>query len=70
MSVVFRGRIISKARPPRSPNLTSPDYYLWGPMKGAVYNDNPHALFELKKAIPNIIRNIPAIELSSEFPKR
>ena len=39
----FPGRIMSKSgyvdRPPRSPDLTAPDYFLWGCLKGRVYNN-------------------------------
>jgi hypothetical protein len=48
---MFGDRMISKdIWPPRSPDLTPPDYYLWGVMKGAVYKDNPHTFLELKKS--------------------
>jgi hypothetical protein len=57
---VFGDKIISKdIWPPQSPDLTPPDYYLWGAMKGAVYKDTPHTSLELKEAIANFIRNIP-----------
>jgi hypothetical protein len=59
---VFGDRMISKdVWPPRSPDFTPPDYYLWGAMKGAVYKDNPHTLLELREAIVNFTRNIPPI---------
>jgi hypothetical protein len=61
---VFGERIISKdIWPPRSPDLTPLDYYLWGAMKGAVYKDNPHTLLEPKEEIANLIRNIPPTEM-------
>jgi hypothetical protein len=68
---LFGDRIISKdIRPPRSPDLTSHVYYLSEAMKGAVYTDNPHTLLELKEAIANFIRTIPAIELSRDFANK
>jgi hypothetical protein len=36
--------------PPRSPDLTPADYYLWGAAV-KVYKDNPHSIEELKAAI-------------------
>jgi hypothetical protein len=63
-------RIISKdIWPPRSPDLTPPDY-LWGAIKGAIYKDNPHTLLELKEAIAYFIKNIPPIELSRVFANK
>jgi hypothetical protein len=68
---VFEGRILSNhIWSPWSFNLTYPDYYLWGPMKDAVCRENPHILLELKEAIENFIRNIPANELSHVFANR
>jgi hypothetical protein len=68
---MFGDRIISKDFwPPRSPDLTSPDYYLWAAMKGTVYKDSPHTLLELKEAIENFIRNIPHVELSHIFTNK
>lgn len=46
-----------------SPNLTPPDYYVWGAMKGTVYKDSSHTLLVLKETIRNLIRNIPPVEL-------
>jgi hypothetical protein len=62
---VFRDRIFSKdIWPPRSHNLTPPDYYLWGATKGTIYGENPHILLETKEAIINFVRNILQNELS------
>jgi hypothetical protein len=36
-------------------------------MKDAIYKENPDVLLELKKAIANIIRNIPSIKLLRVF---
>jgi hypothetical protein len=36
-------------------------------MKGAIYKENPDVLIELKKAIANVIMNIPSIELLRVF---
>jgi hypothetical protein len=62
---VFGDRMFSKdIWSPRPPDFTSPDSYLWGAMKVAVYEDNPHVLLELKEAIANFIGSIPPFELS------
>jgi hypothetical protein len=51
--------------PPRSPDLTPLDYYLWGHMKEMVYKDNPQTIDELKTSITSAIQNI-----NPEIPKR
>jgi hypothetical protein len=49
---IFGERVISRNLwPPRSPDLTPPDVYLWGAAKSAVYRDRPRTLNELKVAI-------------------
>lgn len=45
--------------PPRSPDLTPMDLFLWGYLKERVYNDNPQSLVALKE---NIRREISSIE--------
>lgn len=48
----FGNRLISTGLwPLRSPDLTPPDFFLWGALKGRVYNDNPQTIDELKAAI-------------------
>jgi hypothetical protein len=44
--------------PPRSPDLTSLDFFLWGYLKDRVYVSNPQNLEELKLNINNEICNI------------
>jgi hypothetical protein len=40
---VFPGRLISKILwPPRSPDLSPPDFFLWGHLKDTVYSNHPH----------------------------
>jgi hypothetical protein len=42
LSEFFTERIISKNLwPPRSPDLSPPDFYLWGAAKSTVYRDRP-----------------------------
>lgn len=55
----FGERIISKGLwPPRSPDLTPPDFFLWGYLKERVYKNRPHTLNELKMNITTEINNI------------
>jgi hypothetical protein len=54
----FDNRIISKNLwPPRSPDLTPRDYFLWGYLKHFVYSNHPQTIEDLKQnevAISNI----------------
>ena len=55
----FDDRIISKALwPPRSPDLSPPDFFLWGALKGKAYANKPRTIQELEN---NIRREIAAI---------
>ena len=55
----FDYRIISKALwPPRSPDLSPPNFVLWGAIKGRAYVNKPRTIQELEK---NIRREITAI---------
>ena len=52
-------RIISKALwPPRSPDLSPPDFFLWGALKGKAYANKPRTIQELEN---NIWREIAVI---------
>ncbi|XP_023312530.1 uncharacterized protein LOC111692677 [Anoplophora glabripennis] len=44
--------------PPRSPDLTPLDYFLWGYLKSKVYFNRPNTIEELKDRIRNEIRAI------------
>jgi hypothetical protein len=45
--VIFRDHVISHDLwPPHSPDLTPFDFYLWGSLKGKLYNTNLHTLEE------------------------
>lgn len=52
---MFPGHLISRFGdthwPPRSPDLTMCDFFLWGYLKSRVYESKPHTLDELKGAI-------------------
>ena len=45
--------------PPRSPDLTPIDFYLWGVLKDIVYTMKLETLQELRGEIQNACRNIP-----------
>ena len=53
---VFGERVISQDLwPPRSPDLTPPNFYLWVKLKGLVYADNPRSINDLKHNIRKVI---------------
>ena len=59
-------RTISKGLwPPRSPDLSSCDFYLRGTSKQKVNANNPHNLDQLKENITNAIRRITREELKA-----
>ena len=54
LKVFFKKRIISKKKklwPPRSPDLTPVDFFLWGLLKSKVYKNTPRTIEQLKDAI-------------------
>jgi hypothetical protein len=54
---IFGERVISSNLwPPRSSDLTPPDFYMWEAAKSPVYCDRPRTLNELKAAITAYIR--------------
>jgi hypothetical protein len=55
-------RTVSKGLwPPRSPDLSSCEFYLWGYLTGKVYENNPRTINQLKE---NICRTIEAIDIN------
>ena len=55
----FDDRLISNNLwPPRSPDLTSPDFFLWGHLKEKVYCNNPRTLEDLKNNITAAVREV------------
>ena len=44
--------------PPRSPDLTPCDFWLWGYLKSNVYRDRPTSLGQLKEAIRHHVSGI------------
>ena len=61
---LFGNRVISRfsdiSWPPRSPDLSICDFFLWGYLKNWVYTTRPRTLDELKQRIHDKIRGIPA----------
>lgn len=59
---LFPGRLISKSGdidwPPRSPDLTAPDFFLWGYLKDIVYANKPSTLMDLKQNIQKAVLDI------------
>ena len=59
---VMEDRVISKGAavswPPQSPDLTPPDFFLWGHIKSQVYKSSPKDKTELKEAIRSAINAI------------
>lgn len=51
--------------PPRSPDLTPADFWLWGYLKSRVYLRAPNNILELKNAIRSEITNITSDQLQS-----
>jgi hypothetical protein len=45
--------------PPRSPDLSACDFFLWGYLKEKVYAHRPHTIQELKDCIREEIQGIP-----------
>lgn len=60
---LFPGRLLSLhgdiAWPPRSPDLTPCDYFLWGYLKAQVYKHRPRTMEALKEVITQEVANIP-----------
>jgi len=64
----FSDRVVSKGlRPPRSPGLTPPDYFLWGYLKGTVYQNKPRTIDVLKANITKEIQAVTADVLARTF---
>jgi hypothetical protein len=64
MNEIFGEYLISKnVWPPRWPDLTPPDFYLWRAANSAVYRDRSRTLNELKTVVTAHIRNISRADL-------
>ena len=65
---VFADGIISKTIwPPRSPDISLPDFFLWGAIKNSGYSNSPHTTDELKMAVTEYIRNVDRAILNTVF---
>jgi len=66
---VFPNRVLSKGTavpwPPRSPDLSPADFYLWGHVKAQVYQSPVRSVRELKLRIRRAVAAIPADVLNS-----
>jgi hypothetical protein len=66
---LFSQRMISRFGdvpwPPRSPDLTAPDFFLWGYLKSNVYSSRPTDLHTLKENIREEIAKISAETLQA-----
>jgi len=64
----FSDRVISKGFwPPRSPDLTPADYFLWGYLKERVYQNKPRTTDALKANITEEIQAVTAGVLARTF---
>ena len=67
----FGTRILSRssnfAWPPRSPDLTPPDFFLWGYLKSRVYETRPRDLEELKTRIREEFSKISTATLKKVY---
>jgi len=64
----FKDRIISKNLwPPRSPDLTPDNFFLWGLMKGKEYKNTPRTIEQLKDVIRQEIQAVNVNTLGKVF---
>jgi hypothetical protein len=64
----FGDRLISKNLwPPRSPDLTPPDFFLWGLLKVRVYSSKPRTIDTLKDAMRREVAAITDVTLPDVF---
>jgi hypothetical protein len=69
LETVFEDRLVSRNPrwPPRSPDLTVPDFFLWGMLKGKVYETNPRTISELEERIRVILATVDLAMLNRVF---
>ena len=64
LETTFPGKVVSKkgdvAWPPRSPDLTAPDFWLWGYLKSQVYRRPVSSLRQLKQRIRTVVGSVSA----------
>ncbi|KYN08431.1 hypothetical protein ALC62_00585 [Cyphomyrmex costatus] len=59
--------------PPRSPDLTILDYYLWGTIKDLVYRERPTTAEDMKNRIRQAIQSLDSAEIrraTDDFQRR
>ena len=65
----FPGKVISKGGsvqwPPRFPDLSLPDFFLWGLIKAKVYQTRVQSLRALKQRIRAAVRAVPQATLKA-----
>ena len=65
---IFSDRLVAKGFwPPRSPDLTPPDFFLWGFLKSKVYSTLPETLDELEERIREETQKISEETLAKVF---
>jgi hypothetical protein len=65
---VFPGRLIPKRLwPPRSPDLSPTDFFLWAHLKDTVYSNHPHTLQELQANTQRTVDRISTGTLQNVF---
>lgn len=68
LETYYGDRVISRGLwPPRSPDLTPLDYYLFGRIKNNIFKNRIHTIEELEARIIEEIQNITAAELEKVF---
>ena len=68
IEIFLKDRIISKKLwPPRSPDLTPADFFLWGLLKGKLYKNTPCAIEQLKDTIRQEIQAVNVDTLGKVF---
>jgi hypothetical protein len=64
----FPDRVVSRGLwPPRSPDLTPPNFFLWGHLKGRAYMNKPRTLDELWENIQREIQMVTPEVLAATF---
>lgn len=64
----FAERVVGAQRwPPRSPDLTPLDYFMFGYLKNRIYRNRMHTIEELRDAIINAVQSITPQQLINVF---
>ena len=65
LEISLMRNFLTAAWPPRSPDLTHMDYFVWGFIKSNVYVKNYHSLDDLKNSINAAFQKITEVMISS-----